>query len=146
MQPLKPVLVVEDSLEDFTALGRVFRRQALRNPLLHCESGEQALEYLQGCGKLGNGPAAMPAIIMLDLNLPGTDGRTVLDAVKRDPQLHRLPVIMLSSSANARDVEDCYRLGANSYLTKPIGFEALEQKIKLTINYWLGATELPYQS
>ena len=144
MQSLKPVLVVEDNAEDFNALGRAFRKNALQNPVLRCEDGDQALEYLQGYGKAAGWPTALPAIVLLDLNLPGTDGRAVLELVKRDPRLHSIPVIIFSSSANARDVEDCYRLGANSYLTKPIEYTALEEKIRLTIHYWLGATELPY--
>ena len=83
MQSLKPVLVVEDNAEDFTAMGRAFRKQALPNPVLRCENGDQALEYLQGYGKVQGWPPTLPAIMLLDLNLPGTDGRAVLDAVER---------------------------------------------------------------
>ena len=140
---LKPVLVVEDSTEDFTALGRAFRKHALQNPVLRCEDGDQALTYLQGYGKAAGWPAMLPAIVLLDLNLPGTDGRAVLEVLKRDPLLHAIPVIIFSTSSNIRDIEDCYRLGANSYLTKPVGYAALEEKIRLTINYWLGTCELP---
>lgn len=140
---LRPILVVEDSAEDFTALGRAFRKHALQNPVLRCEDGDQALSYLQGYGKAVGWPATLPAIVLLDLNLPGTDGRTVLDTLKKDPLLHDIPVIIFSTSSSARDISDCYRLGANSYLTKPIEYKALEEKIRLTINYWLGASELP---
>lgn len=140
---LKPVLVVEDSVEDFTALGRAFRKNALPNPVFRCENGDQALAYLKGYGKAEGWPSLLPAIVLLDLNLPGTDGRAVLDILKRDPLLHSIPVIIFSTSSNSRDIEDCYRLGANSYLTKPIEYHALEEKIRLTINYWLGASELP---
>ncbi|MGI4834329.1 MAG: response regulator [Janthinobacterium lividum] len=143
MQPLRPVLVVEDSAEDFIALGRAFRKHALQNPVLRCEDGDQALDYLQGYGQAVGWPTVLPAIVLLDLNLPGLDGREVLDIMKRDPRLLSIPVIMFSSSANARDVADCYRLGANGYLTKPIEYAALEEKIRLTIAYWLDATELP---
>ncbi|SFQ53642.1 response regulator [Hymenobacter arizonensis] len=140
---LKPILVVEDSTEDFTALGRVFRKYALRNPVLRCEDGDQALEYLQGYGNAVGWPQTLPAIVLLDLNLPGTDGRTVLDTLKQDARLHSIPVIIFSTSSSERDVEDCYRLGANSYLTKPISYAALEEKIRLIIQYWLEASELP---
>ncbi|MDO7887130.1 response regulator [Hymenobacter cheonanensis] len=140
---MKPVLVVEDSAEDFTALGRAFRKHALQNPVLRCEDGDQALAYLQGYGKAIGWPATLPAIVLLDLNLPGTDGRAVLNVLKQDPLLHSIPVIIFSTSSNVRDIEDCYRLGANSYLTKPIEYAALEEKIRLTINYWLGTSELP---
>lgn len=141
--PLKPVLVVEDSAEDFTALGRAFRKNALQNPVLRCEDGDQALTYLQGYGKAVGWPTTLPAIVLLDLNLPGTDGRSVLKILKKDPLLHTIPVIVFSTSSNSRDIEDCYQLGANSYLTKPIEYAALEEKIRLTINYWLNASELP---
>ena len=137
------MLVVEDSAEDFTALGRAFRKHALQNPVLRCEDGDQALSYLQGYGKAVGWPTTLPAIVLLDLNLPGTDGREVLDIVKHDPRLHNIPVIIFSTSSNSRDVEDCYRLGANSYLTKPVSYTELEEKIRLTIQYWLGASELP---
>lgn len=143
MQPLRPVLIVEDSLEDFIALGRAFRKHALQNPVLRCEDGDQALEYLQGYGKAAGWPTTLPAIVLLDLNLPGTDGREVLDVMKRDSRLHDIPVIIFSSSASDQDVSECYRLGANSYLTKPVEYSALENKVRLAINYWLEASELP---
>ena len=140
---LSPVLVVEDSAEDFMALGRAFRKHALQNPVLRCSDGDQALEYLRGYGKHPAWPKALPALVLLDLNMPGTDGRDVLDIVKHDPRLHNIPVIIFSTSSNSRDIEDCYRLGANSYLTKPVSYTELEEKIRLTIQYWLGASELP---
>lgn len=140
---LLPILVVEDSAEDFLALGRAFRKHALQNPVLRCVDGDQALEYLKGYGKHPAWPQKLPAIVLLDLNMPGTDGRMVLDIVKQDPYLHSIPVIMFSTSSNSRDVDDCYRLGANSYLTKPISYSELEEKIRLTIAYWLEASELP---
>jgi CheY-like chemotaxis protein len=140
---LLPILVVEDSAEDFLALGRAFRKYALQNPVLRCADGDQALEYLQGYGKHPAWPKTLPAIVLLDLNMPGTDGRMVLDIVKHDPHLHNIPVIMFSTSSSSTDVNDCYRLGANSYLTKPISYSELEEKIRLTIDYWLGASELP---
>ncbi|GAB2784525.1 CheY-like chemotaxis protein [Hymenobacter luteus] len=143
---LKPILVVEDSVEDFTALGRVFRKQALPNPLLRCEDGDQALEYLQGYGKHPGWPPTLPAFVLLDLNLPGTDGRTVLGILKQDPRLQSIPVIIFSTSSSSHDVEECYRLGANSYLTKPIEYASLEEKMQVLVSYWLKASELPPMS
>jgi len=141
--PLSPILVVEDSLEDFTALSRAFHKHSLANPVVRCEDGDEALEYLKGYGRHPNWPQGLPAIVLLDLNLPGTDGRTVLDVLKRDAQLHAIPVIIFSTSSSSRDIEDCYRLGANSYLTKPIEYAVLEEKIRLIIRYWLQTSELP---
>ncbi|UYZ59457.1 response regulator [Hymenobacter latericus] len=142
----KPILVVEDSVEDFTALGRAFRKQELPNPVLRCEDGDQALEYLQSYGQHPNWPAQLPAFVLLDLNLPGTDGRAVLDVVKKDPRLQSIPVIIFSTSSNTRDIQDCYRLGANSYMTKPIEFSVLEEKTRALVRYWLNTSELPSES
>lgn len=141
--PLLPVLVVEDSAEDFLALGRAFRKNALQNPVLRCVDGDEALEYLRGYGKHPAWPDSLPALVLLDLNMPGTDGRDVLGAVKLDPRLHNIPVVIFSTSSSNRDIEDCYRLGANSYLTKPVSYTELEEKIRVTMQYWLGASELP---
>ncbi|MDB5267395.1 MAG: hypothetical protein JWP58_435 [Hymenobacter sp.] len=140
---LIPILVVEDSVEDFTALSRAFRKNAVPNPVLRCEDGDQALEYLKGYGKHPDYPNQLPVIILLDLNMPGTDGRAVLDVLKTDPALHTIPVIVFTTSSNRTDIAECYRLGANSYLTKPIGYPELEEKVRLIIRYWLEASELP---
>lgn len=134
---------MEDNAEDFTALSRVFRKHALQNPVLRCEDGDQALDYLQGYGKAAGWPQTLPAIVLLDLNLPGTDGREVLRTLKKDPRLLAIPVIVFSTSSSAHDIEKCYQLGANSYLTKPIEYAAMEEKIRLTVQYWLETSELP---
>ena len=137
-----PILIIEDSAEDYVALGRAFRKHALQNPVLRCADGDQALEYLKGYGKHPNWPKDLPAIILLDLNMPGTDGRAVLAEVKQDPHLRNIPVIIFSTSASARDIDDCYRMGANSYVTKPISYAELEAKIRLIVEYWLETAEL----
>lgn len=141
--PVKPILIVEDSTEDFTALGRAFRKHALQNPVLRCEDGEQALDYLQGEGRKAGWPAALPAIILLDLNMPGLDGRDVLLAIKTNEVLQSIPVIIFTTSSNSKDVATCYQAGANSYLTKPIAYTELEEKVRLIVHYWLEASELP---
>ena len=125
------------------ALSRAFRKYALENPVLRCDDGDQALDYLRGYGQHPAWPQTLPVLVLLDLNMPGTDGRAVLDVLKRDPRLQSIPVIIFTTSSNERDIADCYRLGANSYLTKPIEYAALEEKIRLAIDYWLDASELP---
>ena len=141
---LKPVLVVEDSTEDFVALGRAFRKSALPNPVLRCEDGDEALAYFENLGQPTGWPTSMPALVLLDLNLPGTDGRTVLGRLKQNPAFSCVPIIIFSTSNSALDMEECYRLGANSYLTKPVGYAKLEEKIKYTVDYWLKTNELPH--
>ena len=143
LPPLKPVLIVEDSVEDFTALARAFRKNSLQNPVLRCEDGDQALDYLLGYGSRPEWPQTLPAIILLDLNMPGTDGRTVLDTIKHDARLCSIPVVIFTTSSNTKDIEECYRLGANSYMTKPVNYVALEEKVRLIVQYWLESSELP---
>lgn len=138
-----PILVVDDSLEDFTALSRAFRKNAVPNPLLHAEDGDQALEYLQDHGRHPAWPPMLPALVLLDLNMPGSDGRHVLQILKTDPVLRMLPVIIFSTSTSPRDVADCYRLGANSYFAKPVAYSLLEEKVGLLARYWLEASQLP---
>ena len=140
---LRPILVVEDNAEDFAALSRVFRKHALQHPVLRCEDGDQALAYLQGYGRAAGWPPVLPALVLLDLNLPGTDGRAVLAALKQDPHLRAMPVVVFSTSSSQLDIEYCYQLGANSYLTKPIEYAAMEEKIQRTMQYWLETSELP---
>ncbi|MBC6698695.1 response regulator [Hymenobacter puniceus] len=142
VSPFAPVLIVDDNAEDFTALSRAFRKNAVRHPVLRCEDGDQALEYLQGYGRHPAWPNMLPIIILLDLNMPGTDGQAVLDVIKHDETLRIIPVIVFTTSANSRDVAECYRLGANSYLTKPIEYHMLEEKIGLIARYWLDSSEL----
>lgn len=141
--PLKPVLIVEDSAEDFTALSRIFRKYALHHPVLRCDDGTQALTYLQGYGKSVGWPPTLPALVLLDLNLPGIDGREVLIVLKQSPELRAIPVVVISNSTNLRDINYCYEHGVNSYLTKPANYATLEAKIRLTIQYWLETSELP---
>lgn len=140
--PLAPVLIVDDNAEDFTALNRAFRKNEVRHPVVRCEDGDQALEYLQGYGRHPAWPKMLPSIILLDLNMPGTDGQAVLNVLKHDTLLRTIPVIVFTTSANSRDVAECYRLGANSYLTKPIEYHMLEEKIGLIARYWLDSSEL----
>lgn len=143
ISPLLPILAVEDNDEDFTALSRAFRKLALPNTLLRCANGDDALAYLRGYGKHPDFPQHLPALILLDLNMPGTDGRAVLDVLKSDERLRSIPVIIFSTSASNRDIEDCYRLGANSYMTKPIEYAVLEERIRLITRYWLEESHLP---
>ncbi len=142
--PLPPILVVEDNQEDFTALSRAFRRNGLKNPIVRCHDGDEALTYLDA---LLPPPTLQlpPAIILLDLNMPGTDGRSVLSVIKQNPHLQAIPVIVFSTSSNPRDIDECYHLGVNSYLVKPIDYSVLEARIRLLMQYWLDAAELPFK-
>lgn len=117
------ILIVEDSDDDFIAITRAFQKSSVRNPIQRCSNGEQALDYLYQRGDFSSpGSAPMPGIILLDLNMPGTDGRDVLRTVKSDPRLQQTPVVVLTTSYARDDIARCYDWGADSYLQKPVDF------------------------
>jgi CheY-like chemotaxis protein len=138
------VLVVEDSDEDYEALRRSFRQSSVQTQLHRCETGKQALEYLEQCILAKQAyPTSIPSFILLDLNLPGIDGRRILQTIKEDPRLQFIPVIVLTTSTYAKDIEECYRLGANSYLLKAMDVQRFKESIQVLIQYWLNTITLP---
>ena len=138
---LPAVMVVEDSPEDWEATRRALLRGGLANPLVHCSTGDDALSYLFEGDERST--AAKPALILLDLNLPGTDGREVLARLKNDPELRRVPVVVLTTSADERDVDGCYLAGANSYIQKPVDLAGFRAAMRTLRDYWLDVVMLP---
>lgn len=142
--PSQPILLVEDSPEDFETTQRAFRKSGLRNPIFRCSDGEEALDYLFRRGQYAEpGKAPRPGVILLDLNLPGTDGREVLAEIKADPSLKQIPVVVLTTSADERDVEGCYRAGASSYIQKPVDLDGFMRAIERLNDYWFEVVILP---
>ncbi len=140
----QPILIVEDSREDYETTVRAFQKAGVANSIYGCESGDEALDYLYGRGKYANGEhAPRPGIILLDLNLPGTDGREVLARIKTDPDLKRIPVIVLTTSSDERDIEDCYADGANSYIQKPLSLDGYLSVIRRLKEFWYEIVVLP---
>ena len=88
--------------------------------------------------------AQRPAIILLDLNLPGTDGREVLEQIKQDKSLKSIPVVIFTTSSNPRDIEACYQYGVNGYIIKPVDVNELKRTIQVFLSYWLEVNTLPY--
>lgn len=143
----QPILIVEDSPEDFEATSRAFRRAGLRNPMLHCASGDDALDYLHRRGEYRDpARAPRPGIILLDLNLPGTDGREVLQEIKNSEPLSSIPVIVVTTSADKRDIDACYRAGASSYIQKPVNLDGFMRAIQRLHDYWFEVVILPRES
>jgi CheY-like chemotaxis protein len=137
-------LVVEDSPEDFETTERAFRRAGLRNRMLRCATGDEALDFLHRRGRYADPSASpRPSIILLDLNLPGTDGRDVLIEIKAAEALARIPVVVLTTSADHRDVSACYAAGANSYVQKPVDLDVFTQAIRRLSEYWFDVVILP---
>lgn len=139
--PSQPILLVEDSPEDFEATQRAFRRSGLKNPIVRCEDGEEALDYLYRRGR--HADAVRPGVILLDLNLPGTDGRQVLAEIKKEESLKQIPVVVLTTSADERDIFACYSAGANSYIQKPVDIDGFVKAIERLNGYWFEVVILP---
>lgn len=135
------ILVVEDSLEDYEVMSRNFRNCGLGNPLYHCVDGDEALDYLFHRGEFADpGKAPRPTVILLDLSLPGTGGCEVLAAVKADLMLRQIPIIVLSSSADERDIQRCYDAGADSYVLKPVCRDGFMDAIQRLPGFWFQIT------
>jgi len=140
----QPILLVEDSAEDVEATTRALRKAGLANPIHHCVDGEEALDYLKRRGKYSDAAMApRPGVVLLDLNLPGIDGRQVLSEAKADPELKRIPMIILTTSSDERDIQRCYESGANSYVKKPVDLEGFLQSIQRLSDYWFEVVILP---
>jgi CheY-like chemotaxis protein len=139
------LLIVEDSDEDFEALKRIIDRvSTLTLKIDRCIDGDDALDFLDRVGDyqaFENVP--YPDLIILDLNLPGTDGREVLATIKQSKMLKQIPVVVFSTSSNPKDIETCYQSGANSYLLKPMNINELKESVRMLLDYWFKATVLP---
>jgi len=140
----QPILLVEDSPEDYETTVRGLRRAGLSNPVFRCEDGEEALDFLYRRGAFAApGTARRPGMILLDLNLPGTDGREVLATIKHDPALRTIPVIVLTTSRDERDIRTCYDAGANSYIHKPVQLDEFMHAMERLKTYWFEVVILP---
>lgn len=140
----QPILLVEDSPEDYETAVRGLRKAGFLNQVYHCEDGEEALDFLYRRGNYAEpGKARRPGVIILDLNLPGTDGREVLAKIKRDPKLRTIPVIVLTTSRDERDIRTCYDAGANSYIHKPVRLPEFMRAIERLKTYWFEVVILP---
>jgi CheY-like chemotaxis protein len=138
------ILLVEDSDEDYMAFTRALNDTAVTVSLPRCTRGEEALDYLYRRGRFADpAQAPRPALVLLDLNLPGMDGRELLTMIKGDEQLKSIPVVVVTTSRNPRDVEWCYQHGANSYQVKAIGYQQFRDTMRLLVEYWLTVCVLP---
>ena len=137
-----PLLVVEDSDDDFYAVKRALGN-TLPCELVRCCTGNEALDYLFQGGN--DAQAVLPSLILLDLNLPGKDGHTVLQRVKNDAILREVPVVVVSTSDNPADVRSCYATGCSGYVVKALAFERLQRALQTLCSYWFTVVTLPQQ-
>jgi CheY-like chemotaxis protein len=138
-QPQATVLVLEDSDDDFDTLESAYRRAGMRNRLQRAVNGEECLDLLQR----RDAERLHPSLVLLDLNTPGMDGRQALAAIRADPALRSVPVVILSTSTNPRDVAYCYAHGANAYHVKLVRYAEHLQLLADIFSYWLTVVTLP---
>jgi CheY-like chemotaxis protein len=138
------ILMADDDADDRMMTREAFEESHLANDLRFVEDGVELMDYLQRRGRYSD-PATSPrpGLILLDLNMPKKDGREALEEIKQDPNLRNIPVVVLTTSQEEEDIHRSYQLHANSYITKPVTFEALVAVVKALGRYWLEIVELP---
>lgn len=140
----KYILLVEDNPDDVMLTQRALKKGHVLNPLVITEDGAKALEFLFAKGEFSQRDVNdRPSLILLDLKLPKVSGFEVLDAIKNDPLLKRVPVVILTSSKQEEDVIHGYDLGANSYIRKPVNFDTFIETVTQLGVYWLLTNESP---
>ena len=138
------ILLVEDNPHDAELTIRALRKRHLANHLIHVSDGQSALDFLFGTGVYeGRDVLHQPKVVLLDLKLPKLDGIAVLRQIRADERTRLLPVVVLTSSHEDRDVIESYQLGANSYIVKPVEFENFSEAVSNLGLYWLLLNESP---
>jgi two-component system response regulator len=130
------ILLVEDNPSDEELMLRALRRAEITTPVVVARDGVAALDCLFGCG--GEEPARLPLVVFLDLNLPKLGGLEVLRKVREHKATQLLPVVILTSSGESGDLLGAYRLGANSYVVKPVAFDRFAEVVRQLGQYWTG--------
>ncbi len=138
---LVDILLVEDNAGDVRLTREVLRDSKVRNNLIVANNGQEALACLRKQGKFAG--TVRPDLILLDLNLPVKDGREVLAEIKADPDLKRIPVVILTTSKAEEDILKTYNLHANCYVTKPVDLEQFVKVVKSLEDFWLAIVKLP---
>jgi len=144
--PLRSILLVEDNPRDLELSLAALERCKLANPVEIARDGVEALQYLRCEGGWAQRTQGNPAVVLLDLKLPKVDGIEVLETVKNDPQLRQVPVVMLTSSREERDLVRSYQLGVNAFVVKPVDFTAFLQAIQDLGMFWGVLNEPPPRS
>jgi two-component system response regulator len=139
------ILLVEDNPEDAEMTIHQLQKHNMANHLFHVRDGEEALDFIFGEGKFSGQQEEIvsPKLILLDIKMPKVSGIEVLEKIKSDNRTKRIPVVMLTSSKEDPDIRQCYELGANSYIVKPVNFEGFAQAILNLGFYWLLLNQPP---
>ena len=139
----KTILLVEDNPKDEALTLRALKRQTIQNSVVVARDGVEALEYLLGGSNETKVMAALPELVLLDLKLPKLDGLEVLRRIRSSERTRLLPVVILTSSAEERDILEGYRLGTNSYVRKPVDFVEFTEAVRQLGLYWLLLNQPP---
>ena len=138
------ILMADDDPDDRLLTAEALRESRLPNDLRFVENGEELLDYLRRRGRWANpSDSPRPGLVLLDLNMPRMDGREALAEIKADPELRRIPVVVLTTSRAQADVMRSYDLGANSFIAKPVTFGGLVDAMRALGRYWMETVELP---
>ncbi|HYE59530.1 MAG TPA: response regulator [Rhodothermales bacterium] len=141
------ILLADDDPDDRAFTIRALRQNRLANDVRTVEDGEELMDYLHRRGNYtGDGAAPRPDVILLDLNMPRKDGREALEEIKQDPQLRKIPVVVLTTSEAEQDILQTYDLGVNAFVTKPVTFEGLVNAIRVMSDFWFEIVRLPPQT
>lgn len=136
-------LLIEDNPNDVELALHVFEKHKLANRVLVLRDGVEALDYLFSMGEHEGQAVPRPRSILLDLKLPRVEGLEVLRRIKADPRTHSIPVVVMTSSREERDIVESYRLGVNSYIVKPVDFDQFKEAVRILGLYWLVLNQPP---
>jgi two-component system, response regulator len=136
MKELRAILLVEDSLADAEMSIDALRDARLANPIVHVEDGVEAMDYLRRSGAHAARPLGNPAVVLLDIKMPRMDGIEVLREIRGDEALHHIPVVILSSSREERDLAASWDLGVNAYVVKPVDADQFFDAVRALGQFW----------
>ncbi len=140
---LRPILLAEDNPNDVELTLTALKEARLANEVVVANDGVQALDFLYRRGRFAGRTTPQPAVIFLDLKMPRIDGREVLRQVRTDPQLHTVPIVVLTSSREEQDLVETYKLGVNAYVVKPVDFNGFVTAVNQLGVFWALLNELP---
>lgn len=141
---MRTILLIEDNLSDIDLAKRAFEKAGFANDLVVVDNGPEALDYLFGTGKYsGRLYDQKPAVVVMDIKLPGVDGFDILRQIRSNPLTQYQPVVMLTSSNAEQDILKCYELHVNGYIIKPIDFNEFVEVVHCLDHFWLSMNQLP---
>lgn len=145
MLKIKKILLAEDNPQDTELILEALGEAHVANRVISVRDGIEALEYLRCQGAYANGTPGNPAVLILDIKMPRMDGIEVLAEIRKDPLLMRLPVVILTSSKEEKDLYKSYELGVNAYVVKPMNFSDFVEAVKLIGGFWAILNEIPLE-